>query len=139
MRLSISPVSLTLVALVVYLAAPAPSVNAQPDIPVDGPLSFVSFDHHRVVRVNIKNEEHLKTLIEHEESLQFDYFTFQKTVGGHVDIRIAPENYAKFQELQLDYEMLIDNLQTLIDREREENERYQQEWEMMNQNKVSQQ
>ncbi|KAF9365358.1 hypothetical protein BGX34_010398 [Mortierella sp. NVP85] len=136
MRPSISPVSLTtLVALVVYLTAPAPSVSAQPDIP----SSFVSFDHHRVVRVNIKTEDHLKTLIEHEEPLQFDYFTFQKTVGGHVDIRIAPENYAKFQELQLDYEMLIDNLQTLIDREREENERYQQEWEMMNQNKVSQQ
>lgn len=159
MRPSISQISLTgVVALTVYLSASGLSAEALPTIPAHhqphtssspsflqhsstlSPRSSIkTYDHHRVVRVNVQSEDQLKTLTENEGPLQFDYFTHQTKIGGHMDIRIAPEHFSKFQSLNLDHEILVDNLQMLVDQEREENERYQQSWAMNKMNKVSSQ
>jgi len=139
MRLSsISPVSLSLTAVaLVYLSAASLFAEALPATVADQPSSFVSYDHHRVVRVNIQSEDQLRTLSENEDPLQFDYFTHHKTIGGSVDIRVAPEHFAKFQELKLNHKVLIDNPQPLLDQERKENERYRQEQRMKKRSETS--
>lgn len=153
MRLS-TQISLTaVVALVALLSLSTPSTEAMPTPPVNRRphissssshtsalvrrSSFTSYDQHRVVRVEIHSEDQLKTLTENEDPLQFDYFTHQKIVGGHIDIRIPPEHFAHFQALKLDYKTVIENLQTVLDEEHDENEVYQQKWETAKVNKVS--
>ncbi|KAI8606354.1 hypothetical protein EDD21DRAFT_330893 [Dissophora ornata] len=98
--------------------------------------SIKSYDQHRVIRIKIHNEDQLKTLTENENPLHFDYFTHHKNIGGHIDVRIAPENFKKFQDLKLDYETLIENLQTVLDNERKENEEYQIKWEVTKRTKM---
>ncbi|KAG0037251.1 hypothetical protein BGZ82_002884 [Podila clonocystis] len=87
-----------------------------------------SFDNHRVVRINVQNEAHLAALTANEEALGFDYFTHNKVIGGHVDVRIPPASFAKFEALKLDYSTLISNLQTVLTEERQQDLRYQTTW-----------
>ncbi|KAF9320371.1 hypothetical protein BG003_006358 [Podila horticola] len=87
-----------------------------------------SFDNHRVVRINIQNEAQLAALTANEEALGFDYFTHHKVIGGHVDVRIAPASFAKFEALKLNYSTLISNLQTVLTEERQQDLRYQTNW-----------
>ncbi|KAF9198652.1 hypothetical protein BGZ49_000463 [Haplosporangium sp. Z 27] len=84
-----------------------------------------TFDNHRVVRIQVNTEAELEVLNTNERSLHFDYFTHNKVVGGHIDVRIPPEYFSKFQALNLHYTTLIDNLQTLLDQEHTENQKYQ--------------
>ncbi|KAF9181876.1 hypothetical protein BGZ51_005130 [Haplosporangium sp. Z 767] len=92
--------------------------------------SPVSYNQHRVVRIQVRSEAELKTLTENEDSLNFDYFTHTKTVGTHVDVSIPPSSFAKFQALNLEYSTLIDNLQSVLDQEKQEDEKMQQLWQV---------
>ncbi|KAF9169014.1 hypothetical protein BGX21_007465 [Mortierella sp. AD011] len=142
MRLSLTQLSLTaVVALTVVFSTSTVSTEAFPT-PIDrrpssSLASFKSYDQHRVVRIKVQSEEQMKILNENEEALKFDYFTHNKNVGGHIDIRIAPENFSRFQSLNLSYETLIENLQTVLENEHNENLAYQNKWEMSKKNKVS--
>ncbi|KAF9963000.1 hypothetical protein BGZ65_006716 [Modicella reniformis] len=151
MRLSLSQISLTaVVALGVILSTSWPSAEALPvgainrrphfsstPLVARSAAALKSYDQHRVVRVNIQSEDQLKILTENEDSLHFDYFTHEKNIGGNIDIRLTPEDFVKFQSLNIGYTILIDNLQTILDQERDEDGQYQQKWENSKLNKVS--
>ncbi|KAF9154754.1 hypothetical protein BG015_012079 [Linnemannia schmuckeri] len=124
MRLSLTQISLTaVVALSVLFSSSTVTVSAAPAI------RPTKYDGHRVIRINIQNQAQLDSLTAHEESLQLDYFTHYKVVGGNVDVRIAPEHFAEFQALNLDYNVQIDNLQASIEQETQENDAYQVKFE----------
>ncbi|KAF9364253.1 hypothetical protein BGX34_002076 [Mortierella sp. NVP85] len=99
-------------------------------------LSLKSYNQHRVLRVTIHSEDQLKRLNDNEDPLHLDYFTHLKNVGGHIDFRIPPEHFAKFQDLNLDYKIMIDNLQSVLDREQDEDARYQLKWEAFKKKKT---
>ncbi|KAF9901855.1 hypothetical protein EC991_005613 [Linnemannia zychae] len=93
----------------------------------------VMYNNHKIVRFNIKTEEQLDALQKMEEFWELDYFTHHKRLGGYVDARISP---AGFQLLSnegprkgLNYELLIDDVQRLLDQENEKNEDYQRKWQ----------
>lgn len=124
MRLSLTQISLTaVVALSVLFSSSTVTVSAAPAI------RLVSYAGHRVVRINIQNQAQLDALTAHEDALQLDYFTHYKVVGGNVDVRIAPEHFAEFQTLNLDYNVSIENLQSTIEEETQENDVYQAKFE----------
>ncbi|KAF8983267.1 hypothetical protein BGZ46_010565 [Entomortierella lignicola] len=138
MRLSLTQLSLTAVlALTVILSSSTSSTEAFPSPIARRPISQKSYDNHRVVRIRIQSKDQLQILSDNEGPLRFDYFTHNKNIGGHIDIRIAPENFSKFQSLNLNYETIIPNLQTVLDNESHQNEVYQQKWEISKKNKVS--
>jgi hypothetical protein len=89
------------------------------------PSKVATFNNHRVVRIQIRNDAQLATLTSNEDALGFDYFTHHKVVGDYVDVRIAPNNFAKFQALNLEYSTLIEDLQTVINQEKQEYDQYQ--------------
>ncbi|KAF9085047.1 hypothetical protein BGX23_009995 [Mortierella sp. AD031] len=66
--------------------------------------------------------------------LVMDYFTHEKRIGGHVDARISSLYYQQLEhgrlKALLEYEVLVENVQAVLDQERRENEEYQQKWEM---------
>ncbi|KAF9918262.1 hypothetical protein BX616_009725 [Lobosporangium transversale] len=113
--------SLSAVVALSVMLAPSPSF-ALP-APSNGVTTFVN---HRVVRIQVRTEAELKTLAANEDALGLDYFTHHKGVGSTVDVRIAPQFFSKFQGLKLQYETLIENLQTVIDQEHQENVKYEQ-------------
>ncbi|KAG0045810.1 hypothetical protein BGZ83_008978 [Gryganskiella cystojenkinii] len=117
MRLSLlslsAVVALSVLLTPTTLALPAPSA------------AVVSFDQHKVFRIQIENESQLKTLTDNENDLEFDYFTHHKIVGGHVDVRVPPKSLAKFQTLDLSHTTLIENLQTVLDEEKFQDQKYQ--------------
>ncbi|KAI7826129.1 hypothetical protein BC939DRAFT_395533 [Gamsiella multidivaricata] len=119
--MKLSLFSLTAVVALSVLLTPA-SISALP-APSNG---VVSFNNHRVVRINVRNEAELKALTDNQDSLGFDYFTHEKVIGAHIDIRIPPQSFSKFQALKLDYSTLVENLQTVLDQEKHENDQYQQ-------------
>jgi len=134
MRLLLTQISMAAVIALTVLLSKTNMAEALPTGDINRPhsqpaSSIVSYDQHRVVRIKIHNEDQLKILTENERPLRFDYFTHFKNIGGNIDVRIAPENFKKFQDLGLDYETLVENLQTVVDNEREENEKYQIKWE----------
>ncbi|KAF9097805.1 hypothetical protein BGX23_007901 [Mortierella sp. AD031] len=116
MRLSITQLSLTAVVALSVLfssasAAPAPRA--------------AKFDGHRVIRIQIENQAQLDVLAAHEQSLQLDYFTHTKAIGANVDVRLAPEHFAEFEALNLKYDVQIENLQSVIEAETQEDYAYQ--------------
>ncbi|KAK3822866.1 MAG: hypothetical protein J3Q66DRAFT_295314 [Benniella sp.] len=119
MKLSLFSLS-AVVALTVLLV---PTSHALP-APAK-PSKVATFNNHRVVRIQIRNEAQLATLTSNEDALGFDYFTHHKVVGDYVDVRIAPNNFAKFQALNLEYSTLIEDLQTVINQEKQEYDQYQ--------------
>ncbi|KAF9581760.1 hypothetical protein BGW38_001107, partial [Lunasporangiospora selenospora] len=116
-------------------------VSALPTgIPItyDGPVE--SFSDHRVIRIQVKDEAALKALTDNEDALSLDYFTHNKVVGAHVDVRISPKSFETFKGLNLEYETLIDNLQVLVEAENNENKQYQLSFQkslLENKNKFS--
>ena len=123
MRLSFTQISLTAVVALSVIFSSATSVSAAPAI------RPVKFDGHRVIRINIQTQAQLDVLTAHEESLQLDYFTHHKVIGGDIDVRIAPEHFAEFQSLNLNYNVHIENLQANLDAETQENDAYQVKFE----------
>ncbi|KAG0021817.1 hypothetical protein BGZ80_001645 [Entomortierella chlamydospora] len=118
LEMKFSIFSLSAVVALAVLVAPSHALPAPSD-------AAASFDNHRVVRIQVKNEAELQSLNANEEALHFDYFTHNKVVGGHIDVRIPPESFPKFQALNLEYTTLIDNLQSLLDQEKQEDQKYQ--------------
>ncbi|KAF9937764.1 hypothetical protein BGZ75_006190 [Mortierella antarctica] len=120
--------SLSAVAALSVLLTPTVALPTLAPIPV-------SYDQHRVVRIQVRNEAELKALSDNENALDFDYFTHEKNIGGHVDVRISPSSFPKFQALNLEYTTLIDNLQTVLDEEQQADAKFQQVWAASNKNK----
>ncbi|KAF9934282.1 hypothetical protein FBU30_002700 [Linnemannia zychae] len=123
MRLSITQLSLTAVVALSVMFSSSTVVSAAPAV------RPVNYNGHRIVRINIQNQAQLDALTAHEDSLQIDYFTHYKVVGGNVDVRIAPEHFAEFQALNLDYKVSVENLQASIEAETQENDVYQAKFE----------
>ncbi|KAF9425424.1 hypothetical protein BGZ76_003246 [Entomortierella beljakovae] len=144
MRLSLTHISLTAVVALSVLLSGSTTTDAFPTT-VDrrpkpfplSPRSLKSFGQHRVVRITIQSEDQLKTLTENERALNLDYFTHTRNVGGHIDVRIAPENFEKFKSLNFNYETIIENLQTVLDDEHRENAAYQSKWELSKKKNIS--
>jgi len=82
---------------------------------VGEPEQPVRFDGHKVVRVYPTSEDELHLI----QQLSPDTWSHHLGLGGPVDFRIPPENMAALDELGTEYEILIDDLQVLIDAERE--------------------
>ena len=124
--MKLSLFSLSAVVALTVLLHPSPSF-ALPALSISI-NNVVSFDNHRVIRIQVNSEAELQTLTANENSLALDYFTHHKVVGGHIDVRISPQSFEKFQHLNLKYSTLIENLQSVIDKEQKEDEQYQQFW-----------
>lgn len=90
------------------------------------------YDEHKVVRFSIRTDEQLRILLENEVEWELDYFTHHKQIGGFVDARISPMNYLRLKRTGalLEYEVLIENVQQLLDHESRENEEYQRKWQV---------
>ncbi|KAG9062319.1 hypothetical protein KI688_005233 [Linnemannia hyalina] len=76
----------------------------------------VMYDEHRVIRFSARTEKQLRILLENEIEWGLDYFTHHKQIGGFVDARISPANYQQLKKTgaQLEYEVLIENVQQLL-------------------------
>lgn len=74
---------------------------------------LVRYDGERVVRVQIQEESQIPLV----ESLTDDIWSHGIGVGP-VDIRVTPEQFEQLQQSGLAFEVLIEDLQTLVDRER---------------------
>ncbi|KAF9282467.1 hypothetical protein BGZ68_005957 [Mortierella alpina] len=86
------------------------------------------YANHRLVRIQLKTKDELEKLSEVENQLHLDYFS-HKILDGNTDVRVPSESFDKFKALGLRYEVLANDLQQLIDAERDENNKYQQNWQ----------
>ncbi|KAF9426079.1 hypothetical protein BGZ76_002913 [Entomortierella beljakovae] len=111
---------ITLSAVVALTALVAPSSA----LPTAGG-SIATYNNHRVIRIQVQNDADLKNLNDNEASLNLDYFTHHKVVGGYIDARISPQDFDKFKSLNLKYTTLVENLQNVIDNESQEDKKYQ--------------
>ncbi|KAF9123116.1 hypothetical protein BGW39_009242 [Mortierella sp. 14UC] len=69
-----------------------------------------------------------------EEFWELDYFTHHRWIGGHVDARMSPAAFRRLNSNEgrgkgLKYELLIEDVQHLLDRENQESEWYQRKWQ----------
>ena len=131
MRLSTRSLSLAAVAALALLGSSVISALPNPIRRHQPSVNVVRFDNHKVVRIQVDTKEQLDVLTAHERALKLDYFSHHKVVGGHMDVRIAPEHFQDFQDLNLNYKIKIDNLQAVLDKEEEDNRVYQQRWETL--------
>ncbi|KAF9289192.1 hypothetical protein BGZ68_009890 [Mortierella alpina] len=106
---------------------PAP-IDRRPHLQPRADLSIKSYDKHRVVRILLQNADQLKKLTEVEHQLHLDYFSHNKILGGFVDVRVPPESFEEFKALGFSYEVLINNLQELLNVEKDEYTKYQEKW-----------
>ncbi|KAF9923153.1 hypothetical protein FBU30_006755 [Linnemannia zychae] len=106
------------------IALTSSSSSARPALPTTPRSSPVSFKYHRVVRVNIRSESDLSILSANERALEFDYFTHSKEIGGSIDLRIPGQCFKYFQDLHLNYTVVVNNLQDMIDEEAMANQEY---------------
>ncbi|KAG0224138.1 hypothetical protein BGW41_005237 [Actinomortierella wolfii] len=112
---------LSLAAVVALVSILTPShVVALPTPNSSSLLAPKNYNNHRVVRIQIENESQLQLLTDNEKALKMDYFTHNKNIGGHIDARISPEAFTKFETLQIPHTVLIDNLQKVLDQEKTE-------------------
>lgn len=103
-------------ALAVLILAgfiPATATRAQVDNGVAAP---VRYDGHKVVRANIRTARDLRTM----ETLSPDCWTHGSGIGK-VDYRIPPDAMEALDASGIEYEVLIENVQTLIDAEKQGN------------------
>lgn len=77
----------------------------------------VRYDGHKVVRATIKNARDLRTM----EALSPDCWTDGSGIGK-VDYRIAPETMEALDASGVEYTVLIEDVQALIDAERQGNQ-----------------
>lgn len=75
------------------------------------------FDHHKVYKLEVKNEEQLKVLRELEETPNGDYkFWDSPRVGHFVDVVVPPQKLYEFggvmRNFNIIHELKIENLQT---------------------------
>lgn len=90
---------------------PAGATWAQDDVAAAAP---VRYDGHKVVRANIKSQRDLRIM----ETLSPDCWSHGSGIGK-VDYRIPPEALGALAASGVEYEVMIDDVQTLIDAERQ--------------------
>ncbi len=74
----------------------------------------VRYDGHRVVRVNVRTARELQTTL----ALTDDVWSHRVGIGGPVDIRVSPEQFAALQQTNLEFTVEVENIQAGIDAER---------------------
>lgn len=81
----------------------------------------VRFDNYTVYRVTPYSNNGIKTLLDWQENLKFDFWTSVRAIGVPVDIMIPPHYKRTFNSLlqteDMSYTVLIDNVQEKIDGE----------------------
>ncbi len=92
-------------------SAPAGFAQDQPEVG-----AAMRFDGHKVVRATVKNARDLQIM----ESLSPDCWTHGSGIGK-VDYRVAPEAMEALDASGIEYMVLIDDVQTLIDAEKQGN------------------
>lgn len=75
------------------------------------------FDHHKVYKVDVKNEEQMAVLRELEETPNGDFKFWNTPQLGHsVDVVVPPQKMYEFHDIMKSFniihELKIDNLQT---------------------------
>jgi len=83
-----------------------------------------TFENHQVLRIKITTEEQLKDLVTFEENQKIDLWSDNFKIGA-LDIRISNEFKPTFEKEflfrhQLEYSILVYNVQDLIDKEKSE-------------------
>lgn len=79
----------------------------------DAGRQMARYDGHKLVRVQIRNQRDVMAMA------QISGDTWSESVGvGPVDYRVAPEDMAALDALGANYQVLIDDIQTLIDAQR---------------------
>lgn len=73
------------------------------------------FDGHRIVRLEAQNWDQMRIVLQ----LTPDVWSHRVGIGGPVDVRIEPDRWDDFVGLGLPHEVLIEDVQTLIDAERD--------------------
>ncbi|CAO3566538.1 unnamed protein product [Mortierella alpina] len=68
---------------------PAP-IDRRPHLQPRADPTPKSYDHHRVVRIQLKTKAQLQKLTEVERQLGLDYFSHNKILGGAIDVRVPP-------------------------------------------------
>ncbi|MCK6483806.1 MAG: hypothetical protein HUU22_06365 [Phycisphaerae bacterium] len=91
----------TVTAAVLSLLLSAATLLAQP----------VRFEDDRVVRVHVATADHLDKLLTVTDDVWSESIGF----GGPLDVRITPDRYPRFLDLNLPHSVLIDNVQAVID------------------------
>ncbi|KAG4079633.1 hypothetical protein HA402_010413 [Bradysia odoriphaga] len=80
------------------------------------------FDHHKVYRLNVQNKDQMNVLRQLEETPNGDYkFWNSPTAGRSVEVVVPPQKLYEFHGIMnsfnINHELQIDDLQTLIDAE----------------------
>ncbi|CAO3567140.1 unnamed protein product [Mortierella alpina] len=101
--------------------------KSQPHLQFRADPASKPYANHRLVRMQLKTKDELKKLNEAEDQLHLDYFS-HKTLGGHIDVRVPSDSFEKFKALGLSYDVLSNDLQQLVDAERDEHDKSQQKW-----------
>lgn len=95
---------------VLVAAAVSPGQAAREGV-VDAPV-VARFDGHKVLRVNVRTPAELMTTL----ALTDDVWSHGVGVGP-VDVRVTPEQFAAAQAAGLEFEVLIEDVQALVDAE----------------------
>ncbi|XP_069112570.1 carboxypeptidase B-like [Argopecten irradians] len=84
--------------------------------------SAKSYDGHRVLKVFVRQQSDVSAIAALGEQLEVDFWHYPHHVGDSFQVRVAPEVLGHFmaeiRSLGLDVDVMIDNVQTLVDRER---------------------
>ncbi len=75
----------------------------------------VRYDHHRIVRVQLDSAEQLARMLE----ISDDFWGCEARIGAPLEFRVPPDRMPALDESGLRYELVHDNLQAIIDAERE--------------------
>ena len=94
------------VSFVASIAAPPEAPNAA--LPHDG---MVRYDGHRIVRVDVESARDLQAAL----ALTPDVWSHHLGPDGELDVRIPPEAMPVLEASGLEYDVLIEDVQTLID------------------------
>ena len=72
-----------------------------------------SYQNYKVFRVQIPDQKSLEQIT----SLR-DVHVWKNFYGGSADLMIGPKSFSNFQILNLNYSIIIENVQDLIEREK---------------------
>ncbi len=98
-------------AAVVAFSAIGASAPAQIQV---APAPHVRYDGHKAVRVTINTVREFNTAM----ALTDDVWSHREGIGGPIDMRMSPEQFAALQQTNLQVVVLDDNIQDDIDAER---------------------
>jgi hypothetical protein len=99
------------IALLVCAVASAQDVRQIEELQAE---EAVRYDGHSVLRIDIRSTRELRTIL----ALTDDVWSHRIGVGGPVDVRVSPEQFAAVVDAGLQFEIFIADLQAQIDQER---------------------